>query len=659
MLAARLFEPTRGRAALPHTRAGGNKSDAADRQLFHRFDLLAPRLLPVLGDPLLLWTLVVANCLIGLSYYSIPLALVYFVRRQRDLKFNWIFRMFGMFIFACGTTHFISVVDIWHPVYRVDAAVLAWTAGISVATAIVLWPLLPRALAFLEQNRAGRLQLVDLNTQLTNSLDQLRQQRTELAESEKRTRLIVNNAPIGLAAVGLDGRFISVNQALCAMLGYTEAELLARAFQDITHPDDLKADLAHVQELIDGKAETYRMEKRYFRKAGETITVQLDVAVLRDEQRRPVHFISQIQDVTLRKEAEAALRESNARLAQGLSRLTEQNREITVLGELGETLQSCETLEEIAAPIRNLAPDLFPEYFGCFYLMHPSGNFLDPVAGWGGALASTQVFPPESCWAIRKGELRWTDAKDGLRCRHLHQPESSPLALCVPMNAQGDTLGLLFVQPRSGQIGDQEARRDLERLAAMTADRIGIAIANIQLRVKLRQQSIRDPLTGLFNRRYLEETLPREVSRSRREESHLAVLMIDVDHFKSFNDTYGHDVGDNVLRYIGRTLARQCRESDLACRYGGEEFALVLPLTTQDQAMAKAEQIRQDIRQLEQTQTAVVPKPVTISVGLAMCPADCVTAETLLELADQALYRAKREGRDRVVCVNDRPEPAA
>ncbi len=609
-------------------------------------------------DPLLLWTLVVANCLIGLSYYSIPLALIYFVRQQRDLKFNWIFRMFGMFIFACGTTHFISVVDIWHPIYRLDAAVLAWTAGISVATAIVLWPLLPKALAFLEQSRASRLQLVDVNSQLTNSLDLLRQQRSELAESERRTRLIVSNAPIGLAAVGLDGRFMSVNQALCNMLGYTESELLSRSFQDITHPEDLQADLAHVRDLIEGKGETYRMEKRYFDKSAKTIFVQLDVAVLRDDERRPLHFISQVQDITQRKEAEEALRQSNAQLQQGLARLTEQNREMTVLGELGETLQSCASLEEISAPIRNLGPDLFPGHSGCFFLMHASGNFLDPVAGWGEELSSQPVFPPDACWAIRKGEIRWTDAKDGLRCRHLREPERGPLALCVPMNAQGDTLGLLFVQPKAGQTPKREQRRDLERLAAITADRIGISIANIQLRVKLRQQSIRDPLTGLFNRRYLEETLSREVSRARREGSELAVLMIDVDHFKQFNDTYGHEVGDNVLRCIGRTLSRQCRESDLACRYGGEEFALVLPLTTQAQAVAKAEQIRAEIRDIEQTQTSVIPKPVTISVGLAMCPADAVTAESLLELADQALYRAKRAGRDQVICANDRAPPS-
>ncbi|MDB5977327.1 MAG: domain S-box/diguanylate cyclase domain protein [Nevskia sp.] len=608
-------------------------------------------------NPLLLWTLVIANSVIGISYYSIPIALVYFVRRQRDLKFNSIFLMFGVFIFACGTTHFISVLNIWYPVYRLDAAVLAITAGVSLATALVLWQLIPQALAFLEEHKVDRIKLVEVNARLTESLSLLGAQRSELAASEKRLRLTVTNAPIGLAAVALDGRFMSVNQALCTMLGYTEAELLKCTFQDITHPDDLEADLSLLRGLIEGRADTYRMEKRYLHKAGQIIVIQLDVAVLRDDQRKPVHFISQIQDITHRKQADEALQQSNAQLERGLSRLTEQNHEITVLGDLGETLQACEDLDEIAAPIRNLAPELFPGCSGGFFLMHASGNFLDPVANWGEALASEPVFSPQSCWALRKGEIRWTDAKDGMRCRHLREAEGGPLALCVPMVAQGDTLGMLFIQPTAAKALDldKELRRDLERLAVMTADRLGIAIANIQLRVKLRQQSIRDPLTGLFNRRYLEETLPREVSRARREESSLAVLMIDVDNFKSFNDSYGHDVGDDVLRLIGRTLARHCRESDLACRFGGEEFAVVLPITTLAHAVVKAEQIRDEIRQIEQSQTAVVPKPVTISVGIAMCPTHAATADAVMEAADQALYRAKRAGRDCIVCAGDGP----
>ena len=264
-------------------------------------------------DPLLLWTLVIANSVIGISYFSIPVALARFIRRQRDLKFRSIFLLFGAFILACGTTHFIGVLSIWHPVYRLDAAIVAVTAGASMATALLLWPLLPRIEAFLEQNKADRRQLVEVNGRQATSVEQLMVQRAELTKSESRFRLIVNNAPIGMAVVALDGHFISVNQALCTMLGYSESELLSRTFQDITHLDDLKADLDQVQSLIEGKADTYRMEKRYIHNAGRIIAVQLDVAVFRNESREPVHFISQIQDITERRAADQKLRESEQR----------------------------------------------------------------------------------------------------------------------------------------------------------------------------------------------------------------------------------------------------------------------------------------------------------------------------------------------------------
>lgn len=264
-------------------------------------------------NPLLLWTLVIANSVIGISYFSIPLALARFIRQQRDLKFQSIFLLFGAFILACGTTHFISVLSIWYPVYRLDAAVLAVTAGISMATALLLWPLLAQVQAFLNQNKADRKQLVEVNGRLTESLGQIEAQRVELAKSHKSVQLIVNNAPIGLAVVALDGRFISVNQALCAMLGFSESELLSRTFLDITHPDDLEADLSQVKGLIDGLADTYRMEKWYIHKDRSIIVVQLDVALLRDDSREPVHFISQIQDITKRRAAEQKLRESEER----------------------------------------------------------------------------------------------------------------------------------------------------------------------------------------------------------------------------------------------------------------------------------------------------------------------------------------------------------
>ncbi|MBX6420445.1 MAG: EAL domain-containing protein [Nevskia sp.] len=249
-------------------------------------------------QPALLWSLVISNVIIGLSYYAIPVALGWFVRREKDLRFNWIFWLFAAFIFACGTTHFIDAVSIWWPIYRLDAAVLDLTAGVSLLTGVLIWPLIPKVSQFLHQRRRALAALDESNQRLFASLRQMQLKQAQIEENERRFRLILENAPIGMAIVGLDGRFLHVNRALCAMLGYEEPELLAKTFQEITHPGDLAQDLAHVQALIEGRGETYRMEKRYFTRSGAILHIQLDVSILRDAAGRPLYFISQIQDVS-------------------------------------------------------------------------------------------------------------------------------------------------------------------------------------------------------------------------------------------------------------------------------------------------------------------------------------------------------------------------
>ena len=518
-------------------------------------------------QPGLLWTMAGSHAVIGLSYFSIPIAILYFLRRQPDLKFNWLFLMFALFILGCGATHLIELVNIWVPIYRADAAVLALTAGISLATAIVLWNLVPEVSAFLDGQRKTRRELVEANGMLAESMRQLELRNHEAEESERRFRLTFESAPIGLAIVATDGRMLDVNQVLCSMLGYSEQELLQRSFQDITHPKDLEKDLANVQLLLAGAADSYRMDKRYYHKLGHVIHAQLDVALLRDDRGQPIHFISQVQDISGRVQATTDLAESRRQLEAGYAQLQRQNREIRNLGELNAILQSCNSLEEMAGPLSRYGQILFPDYSGALYLMHASRNYLERMAAFGEALHSKPVFGIDSCWALRRGRIHWQD-EGGLRCSHMEaEPQGGGPAVCVPVTAHGEIIGVAHLEARNAETG--EWREHAEQLAAMVADRVGIAIANVKLREKLRLQSIRDPLTGLLNRRYLEETLPRELSRARRESSQLALLMIDVDHFKQFNDSYGHEVGDNMLRWVGRALARQCRESDLACRYGG------------------------------------------------------------------------------------------
>ena len=602
-------------------------------------------------DPGLLWTLVVSHSVIGLSYFSIPVALIHFARRQKLLRYNWVFLMFGAFILACGTSHFISLFNIWFPVYRLDAAVLALTAGISLATAILLWPLVPQASAFLDEDRRARQELEAVNLRLKQSLALLEQRRVKAEESERRFRLSFENASIGKAVVALDGRWLDVNHALCQMLGYSEQEFLNGDFQTLTHPDDLARDLANVKDLLTGRSNSYSMEKRYFHKLGREISAQLDVAILRDEQGQPLYFISQIQDITARRQVQMELQDSKLRLEAGMARLQQRNEEITNLSELSAILHKCQNLDEMMAPMSRFGTILFPGHSGALYLLHPSRNYLDCALTFGQPTLGHAVFDINSCWALRRGQVHW-HGDSGLCCAHIHTGPGEREITCVPVMAQGEIIGVGYIQ--SDQPADprtfQESRLRMEQLMVMVADRIGIAIANVNLRETLRMQSIRDPLTGLLNRRYLEESLPRELELARREQLPLAVLMIDVDHFKHFNDTYGHDAGDQALRLIGQQFMTEFRGSDIACRLGGEEFAIVMPRTGLDQARQRAEMLCEKVQQLSFSHHGTVVTNITISVGVACHPEHGQIMGRLVASADQSLYRAKRAGRNRIVC---------
>jgi diguanylate cyclase (GGDEF)-like protein len=233
---------------------------------------------------------------------------------------------------------------------------------------------------------------------------------------------------------------------------------------------------------------------------------------------------------------------------------------------------------------------------------------------------------------------------------------------CLPLVAQGETLGILHLVngPPAADKAGEDRMQEKFRLAKGFAENIGLAIANLKLRDAMRRMSIRDPLTGLFNRRYAEETLTQEIFRAKRQSTRIAVMMLDIDHFKQFNDSFGHDGGDAVLRELGAYLTDQIRGSDVISRFGGEEFLLLLSPTTLEGARKRAEQIREGVKLLAVRHARKSLGTITISVGMAVFPDHAAEPEALVKAADIALYQAKQAGRDRVVVFGGKiDQPAA
>jgi diguanylate cyclase (GGDEF)-like protein len=366
-----------------------------------------------------------------------------------------------------------------------------------------------------------------------------------------------------------------------------------------------------------------------------------------------------------RRCAEAEIRAANDSLAAQLARLEQHNHEIETLSDCGQMLQACQTTDDACAIIARMMPRLFPSACGAIYLFNASGNFLERTIFWPGAESQSdpanaacdvsrlpEHLQPDDCWALRSGQKhRFERGAASVACAHLISESLPAVSLCVPLLAQDNLLGLLHLYDEQNVSLDQLDRA----LVLACAEQIGLAISNLQLRETLRHQSIRDPLTNLYNRRYLEETLEHELQRAKRTYQSVGVIMMDIDFFKRFNDSHGHGAGDALLQAVANCLQAGTRGGDFACRYGGEELTLILPEATHAQVVARAEELRRAVERTQVRYQGQLLGPVTLSAGVACFPEDARTANDLLEIADAALYEAKTAGRNRVV-LHDAPQ---
>lgn len=468
----------------------------------------------------------------------------------------------------------------------------------------------------------------------------------------KKMNAVLGDAVEGISQLNVQGRHFSVNAAYARMVGYEPEELIGRDWRGTIHPDD--RDMlgeAYQSMLSHGRVEA---EARGIRKNGTGFYAHVTMVATYDGRRRVVGHCCFMRDITARKLAEAKLAESNNKLIEWVTQLEQRAHERMLLSEMGELLQSCLTSDEAYGIAARFAGKLFPHDSGALYMINESRNYVEAVVTWGGVSGSTKVFHPDDCWCLRRGQIHAAgDPLTDILCRHFEAlPETT--SLCVPLVGQGETVGMMYLQrvsPRSESSLDAVACpfADKQNLAKIMAEQFTLALSNLRLREVLQAQAIRDPLTGLFNRRYMEESLQREVARAVRVNAPLAVLMLDLDHFKHFNDTFGHAAGDKILREVGVCIKSLIRGEDIGCRYGGEEFTIILPRSTPEAAQGKAEMLRDAVKRLQVEDSGRYLGGLTLSVGVAAFPADGTTGEEVVKSADRALYQAKAEGRDRVV----------
>jgi len=349
-------------------------------------------------------------------------------------------------------------------------------------------------------------------------------------------------------------------------------------------------------------------------------------------------------------EARERIKRREAKLVKFNATLQARNLEITLINNLSDALQTCLTWQEAYPIMEHFVQVLFPMKSGVLYMLDSDKQLMEAVAHWGTPQPGIPEVIPHDCWALRHGMVYVGEAhKEEMAC--CHRPSRlEGFSACLPLQAHDKTIGLLRLQGADDL--PPGAPDQLKVLAKTVKDQLSLALANIRLRETLHHQAIHDPLTDLFNRRYLVETLERELQRAQRKDTPLVVMMLDLDHFKRFNDTFGHEAGDSLLKTLGGFLKRHVRGGDIACRYGGEEFVLILPEISLEVARLRAEEFRQGVAQLQVNYREQCLKNITISVGVAVFPKHGATTDDVLKAADEALYRAKAAGRNRVIVAD-------
>jgi diguanylate cyclase (GGDEF)-like protein/PAS domain S-box-containing protein len=475
---------------------------------------------------------------------------------------------------------------------------------------------------------------------------------------------------------GPDGEDDFFNRKCFDYTGLTLEQMRGTGWKVLVHPDDVEGCLLKWQNAL-RTGESYDVEYRLRAKDGTYRWFLGRANPVRDAEGEIVKWFGTCTDIENQKQSQQMLEvqilerttqlaDVNTRLQEEMiekdfarneldqqnermmAQLKDRTQRATMLSKMGELLQSCMSRDEVFAAALGFAPKIFPAAPGAIALLDASRSVAEVIGSWSDCRFPSAVFEPASCWALRTGHPHLVVAGDSTApCAHAAGLKNT--YLCIPILAQGETLGILHFQAT-----EESPHLESSDLSLKTtfAGQVGLSIANIRLREALRTQSVRDALTGLYNRRYLEEVLEREVRRAARSAQSLGILMIDLDHFKNFNDTYGHDAGDAVLRETGQFLARGVRAEDFVCRFGGEEFVVILPTADMNSSQARGERLRSKMRELTVMHQGRSLGMITISIGVASFPQHGTSPKELMAAADAALYEAKRGGRDRVAVAS-------
>lgn len=466
-------------------------------------------------------------------------------------------------------------------------------------------------------------------------------------------REIVQHATDSVICSDPSGRIVWVNDQFTEMSGYTLEEMLGRTPGSVLQgPGTDPATVVDLRGAIANRTDITR-EILNYRKDGTPYWIKLTITPIFDAEGELTGFLSIERDVTQYRDLI-----DQAALASELEK--RKNMDLKLIGQMSSWLFAAQSLEELAAVVEESMAHIFPHANGTLYLYSNSRDCLECVGGWGTKKDIEEHFKPDDCWALRRGKTYIYGAQEiSMACDHAAKPRG--VYACLPIIAHGDMIGLMhfdFHRLPVGGRNEAEALR-LERkveLAQICVEQISLAIAIVRLQNELRTNSVKDPLTGLWNRRWFLDMATSELRRANKTKKPLAMVMLDVDHFKRFNDEYGHDAGDTALKVLSAHLADIDREGVYAARFGGEEFAIICNNMACEEAVSLVDNLREKVAKAPILHAGQRLPSLSFSAGVAKAETTS-DLRTLIACADKALYAAKAAGRHQTEIFDDVPLP--
>ena len=504
---------------------------------------------------------------------------------------------------------------------------------------------------FIQEKDVSALMEAEMHRHIKN-IDEVNKQ---LRITDAVYHAIINAIPDAMLTINKEVIITDVNKALEILFGYDRHELLGQQMEILmpeSYRSQHKSNMDKYFKAPKLRAMGVGRELFGVNKNGDIFPVEIGLSPLELEKEK--FAVAIIHDISLRvnntknsQVKEYNLKKANTKLISEKQILDISNKKGILLTEFSETLISCKNKEDMIVVISSYVSKLLDFSKGVFYIFDSTHKYLEANSSWGDIANYDKIIKSDECLAIRCSVIHITSATEpSSSCDHIMEIKQEITCVCVPLVAQNEIFGLIYLEISSI---NPDILDNFNLIITMVSKTIALAFINANLRNLLRDQSIRDSLTGLFNRRFLDEYLIKQVFYAKRNNLNIAIIMFDIDNFKNVNDTYGHDVGDTILEKIGHLMTRLTRADDVICRYGGEEFVCVLQNCSLTLAKKRAEEIRKEISNMTKGN---LPK-ITISLGISMYPTDAIMPNELVEASDKALYQSKKTGKNKVTAYSD------